>query len=289
MNKEDIINYYNDCKKDYRLIWRLEKVWGLHYGYFEKGDKSLSQAILKMNDQIIKNTNINEKTKILDAGCGYAGTAMYIAEKKKCHIEAITIVDEQVNTAKKVIKEKGLDKYINVSNQDFTKTTFKDNTFDVVYGIESICYAFPKEDFLKEAFRVLKPNGILIILDGYNSKEKEEYSAKEKRIMKKFANGWSFDSLESPKYFINKSKKIGFIKQEYKNITDKALKTSKILYIASFPAYVVDFVGRVFKRRTKYGKGNVDSARNQYIGLKKGLWQYGMFKAVKGEQKGKNN
>ena len=45
MNKEDIINYYNDCKKDYRLIWRLEKAWGLHYGYFEKGDKSLSQAI----------------------------------------------------------------------------------------------------------------------------------------------------------------------------------------------------------------------------------------------------
>ena len=89
--------------------------------------------------------------------------------------------------------------------------------------------------------------------------------------MKKFANGWSFDSLESPKYFINKSKKIAFIKQEYKNITDKAIKTSKILYIASFPAYVVDFVGRVFKRRTKYGKGNVDSARNQYIGLKKGL------------------
>lgn len=281
MDKQDVINYYHDCKKDYQLIWRLDKVWGIHYGYFEKGDKSLSQAILKMNDQIIKNANINEKTHILDAGCGYAGTAMYIAERKNCHIEAITIVDEQVETAQKIIKEKGLDKYINVSEQDFTKTNFKDNTFDVVYGIESVSHALSKKAFLEEAYRVLKPGGTLIILDGFNSKEKDDYSDKEKSIMKKFTHGWAVDSLESSQFFMKESEKIGFVSQEYKNITDKAIKTSKILYAASFPAYAVDFFGRLFKKRTKYGKGNVEGARYQYIGLKKHLWEYGIFKAVK--------
>ena len=92
INNNDIIEYYNDCKKDYKLLWRLDKVWGMHYGYFEKGDKSLSQAISKMNDQIIKYSNISKDSVILDAGCGYCGTAMHIASIINCQIQAITIV-----------------------------------------------------------------------------------------------------------------------------------------------------------------------------------------------------
>ena len=280
MDNKEIINYYNDCKKDYRLIWRLDRAWGMHYGYFDKGDKSLTNAILKMNEQIIKNTPMSEKSIVLDAGCGYAGTSMYIAEKIKCHIEAITIVDEQIKTAKKVIKDKKLDKYINISNQDYTKTNFKDNTFDIIYGIESICHA-DKKAFLKEAYRILKPNGVLIILDGYNTKEKDDYTEKELKYMQKWNRGWAVGSLETGNYFIRESKQIGFVNQEYINITNKVIKTSKIMYLASFPAYIVDFFGRMFKKRTKYNKGNVEAARYQYICMKKNLWEYGIFKAIK--------
>ena len=280
MDNKEIIDYYNDCKKDYRLLWRLDKAWGLHYGYFEDGDKSLTEAILKMNEQILKNASINQKSIVLDAGCGYAGTAIYIALKKKCHIEAITIVEEQVSTAKTIIKEKKLDEYINVTKQDYTQTTFKDNTFDVIYGIESICHG-DKKAFLKEAYRILKPNGILIIFDGYNSTEKNEYTKKELKYMQNWNQGWAVDSLETGKFFIEESKKLGFINQSYTNITDKVIKTSKILYLASFPAYLVDFFGRLFKKRTKYNKGNVKAARYQYISLKNKLWEYGVFKANK--------
>ena len=282
MDNKEIINYYNDCKKDYQLIWRLDRAWGLHYGYFDENDKSLTQAILKMNEQIIKHTSINENSKVLDAGCGYGGTAIYIAEKKKCHIEAITIVEEQVKTAKEVIKEKKLDKLINVSNQDYTNTKFKDNTFDVVYGIESICHGNKKE-FLKEAYRILKDNGILIIFDGYNSKEKEEYSKKELKYLKNWNNGWAVESLETSNFFIEESKKLGFINQEYTNISDKVLKTSKILYYSSFPAVLVNFLRQIVGKSSKYNKGNVKAARYQFICMKKNLWEYGIFKAIRKE------
>ena len=280
MDNNEIINYYNDCKKDYRLLWRLDRAWGMHYGYFDKGDKSLTNAILKMNEQIIKNTSINSKSNVLDAGCGYAGTAIYIADKIKCHIEAITIVNEQVETAKKVISERKLDKYINVSKQDYTNTNFKDNSFDIIYGIESVCHA-DKKAFLKESYRLLKPNGVLIIYDGYNTKEKDKYTKKELKYMKNWNKGWAVDSLETGQFFIDESKKIGFKKQKYVNITDKVIKTSKIMYIASFPAYFVDLFGRIFKKRTKYNKGNVKAAKYQYICMKKNLWEYGYFKAFK--------
>ena len=280
MDNNDIINYYNDCKKDYKLIWRLDKVWGMHYGYFEKGDKSLSKAILKMNEQILKHVNIDENSRVLDAGCGFCGTAMYIAEAKKCHIEAITIVEEQVNTAKKVIKNRKLEKYINVSTQDYTNTKFKDNEFDVIYGIESICHA-DKVKFLKEAYRILKPNGKLIILDGFNTKEKNKYTKNELEIMQHWNSGWAVASLETGDFFIKESKKIGFTNHKFINITNNVIKTSKIMYLASYPAFIVDFFGRILKKRTKYNKGNVVAAKYQYIAMKKKLWEYGIFVAEK--------
>ena len=280
MNNKEIIDYYNDCEQDYRLLWRLDRAWGMHYGYFEKGDKSLTQAILKMNEQIIKHSSINDKSIVLDAGCGYAGTAMYIAEKKKCHIEAITIVEEQVIKANEVIKQKGLDDLINVSNQDYTKTNFKDNTFDLIYGIESVCHG-DKKAFLKEAYRTLKPGGTLLIFDGYNTKEKDKYTKKELKYMRNWNHGWAVNSLETSSFFIEESKKLGFKNQEYTNITDKVIKTSKILYLASFPAVIVDVSGRIVKKRTKYNKGNVKAAKYQYICMKNNLWEYGIFKAIK--------
>ncbi|MDP3445366.1 MAG: class I SAM-dependent methyltransferase [Ignavibacteria bacterium] len=278
MNNDDIIDYYNDCKKDYKLVWRLNKTWGMHYGYFEKGDFRLSKAISKMNDQILKYTKITKDSVVLDAGCGYCGTAMQIAASTKCKIEAVTIVEEQVKTARQVIKSRGLDNNINVTMQDYTKTEFKDNTFDVIYGIESICYANKKE-FLIEAHRLLKKNGTLIMLDGFNSKD--DYTESEQKIMKEWNNGWAVNSLETGDFFINTSNDLGFTNQNYIDITKYAYKTSKKMYTYSYPAFVVDFFGRLFKTRTKFNKGNVRAARYQYIGMKHGLWQYGIFTAVK--------
>lgn len=281
MGKQEIINYYSDCKVDFKTLYRLEKAWGMHAAYFEDGERSLTKGILKMNEQIIIHAPITEGITVLDAGCGYAGTAMYIAERIKCHIEAITIVEEQVKTATKIIKERKLDEYINISVRDYTNTGFPDNTFDVVYGLESICYA-DKPAFLKETYRILKPGGVLIIYDGFNSKEKDEYTSDEWKTMSYCLRGWAVDSLETGRFYIEESKKAGFKDQEYVNITDKVIKTSKYLHQAAIPGYFFDFLGRLFKKRTEYNKGNVEAARYQYICHKKHLCEYGYFRAVKG-------
>lgn len=108
-------------------------------------------------------------------------------------------------------------------------------------------------------------------------KRKREYSKDELKIMKNWNNGWVVESLETGNYFIEASKKIGFENSQYINITKNIIKTSKFMYISSYPAYIVDFVGRCFKKRNKYNKGNVKAARYQYLGLKNNLWEYGIF------------
>jgi len=283
MNKKEIVNYYNDCEVDYKLLWRLKKCHSMHYGYFEKGDFSLSKAIFKMNDQILKHIDPKKGLLICDAGCGYGGTSIYLAGKTKARFEGITIVDKQVKQGNEIAKTYGLEDRVKITKQDYTKTNFKNNSFDVVFGIESICHA-DKEKFLEEAFRILKPNGLLIILDGFNTKEKNKYSEKEFGIMQKWNAGWAVGSLETPAYFTNACEALGFKDIKYTNLTDKVKKTSLIMYLAYFPALLVDGMGRLFRKRTRYNSGNVKAAKYQYLGMKKGLWEYGKFVARKGNK-----
>jgi cyclopropane fatty-acyl-phospholipid synthase-like methyltransferase len=281
MEKEEIIKYYNDCEIDFKMLWRLDKCYGMHFGYFEKGDFSLSKAILRMNDQLLNYIDSEKELTILDAGCGYGGTSIHLAGKTKAKFEGITIVEKQVEKGNEIIKSFGLEERIKITNQDYTKTIFANNSFDVVFGIESICHANNKKLFLEEAFRILKKGGKLILIDVFNTKEKDQYTKKENTILFKMNNGWKVDSLETSDYFVHTSKEIGFENIKFKNITNHIVKNSIILYIASFPAVIVYRFGRLFKIRNKYHAGNVRTARYQYIALKKHLWEYGIFYAEK--------
>jgi ubiquinone/menaquinone biosynthesis C-methylase UbiE len=54
---------------------------------------------------------------------------------------------------------------------DFENMDFNNNVFDIVFGLESVCHANSKEKFIKEAFRVLKNKGKILVADGFASKD----------------------------------------------------------------------------------------------------------------------
>ena len=54
---------------------------------------------------------------------------------------------------------------------NYTNTSFENESFTAITGIESICYAEPKMAFSKEAKRLLKPNGKLAIADNLQGKD----------------------------------------------------------------------------------------------------------------------
>ena len=59
----------------------------------------------------------------------------------------------------------GLEDLVNLSVQDFTQTDFPDQSFDIVFGIESYCHAIEKSAVYQEAFRLLKPGGFFVMID----------------------------------------------------------------------------------------------------------------------------
>ena len=101
---------------------------------------------------------ITDKT-VLDAGCGVGYNAFYFSEKAKL-IFALDINEDNLNTAIEKYPAKNIRLFLgNLENMPFL-----DSTFDVVYSIDVIEHLPNPKQFISEAYRVLKPDGKLIII-----------------------------------------------------------------------------------------------------------------------------
>ena len=74
----------------------------------------------------------------------------------KCH--GLEVSENSVKRSRLFIKNKKL-KNIKTDLWIPSKIPFKNNTFDLVYGMQCVYYNLDFEFFLNEVFRVLKKNG----------------------------------------------------------------------------------------------------------------------------------
>ncbi len=262
-SNEQIIKYYDSCEIDYKILWHLNKSYAFHYGYWDEKVKNFDQALLRTNEIIIEKAKIKKTDRVLDAGCGIGGTSIFIAKKIGCKTEGITICQNQVDKANKLAKKLNVSSLANFSNQDYMNTKFKSGSFDVIFALESVCHS-DKEKFLRESYRLLKKSGRLVLGDFFNSKSR--FSEKEKKLINKWLSGWAVDSLETPLFFETKSKEIGFKNIKYEKINDKVMNSSKRMYLASFPGFIVTYISNFLGIRNKFQEN---------------LWEYGIFYAEK--------
>ncbi len=277
--KQDIIQYYESCEIDYKLIWRLDRCHAVHLGYWDETIQRVSESLIRENEILAQIAHIKKNDRVLDAGCGVGGSAMFLAKNIGCHVTGITIAPGQVASARTNAANYGLSDLTEFHEMDFSKTSFNDRSFDVIWGIESICHADSKKKFINEAYRLLKSGGRLIIADGFASHD--NYNAKDKRTLNNWLRGWSVNFLETSRNFKKYLKEAGFEDISYRDITENAMPSITRLYRYSFPAIIFGKIAEFIRIRNKVQTGNVWGAFYQYKAIKKGLWEYGMIYAKK--------
>jgi len=270
-NNDDVIRYYRIS------AWAFESLWGpdMHYGYWEKGVKNQKQASRRMNEKVVEKINITKDDYVLDAGCGIGGNAVWLAQTFGCKVVGVTITPEQVDTATRRAKEAGVDHLCEFKLMDYMNLEFPDETFSVVMGLESICYANPKSEFIKGVFRVLKKGGRFGMADGFASKE--SYEGNEKRMMGRWMDGWKLNNLDAPTQWLKYARDAGFSTYSYENVTKKVMKSARILFAWSFFSLHWHILDRFFEIK-QYPN---DALWYQYWVIKKGLAEYGIFWATK--------
>lgn len=279
ITNQDIIKYYDECESDYKLLWHLGEQSALHYGFWKEDTRLLREALRNMNDYVLGILNLKPGNTYLDAGCGIGGTAMYASSLCKCTVHGISLSEKQINTAKTKSGSKNLIGSVDFSVQDFCKTSFESASFDGVYGIESICHAFDKKSFFREAHRLLKPGGYLVVADFFESKS--DMNPDEKNLMAKWAESWAVPSFSNFENFIQDAENIGLKLVENNNISQAIQKTARRLYYCFFPGLICHGFLRMFGLRKKTQGRNVWSTYYQYKSLQNKLWDYRVMKFVK--------
>ncbi len=276
---QKIIEYYKDTENAYKDSWDLDNSLAIHYGYWDSTVKTFPQSLLRMNEVMMEAATIKETDTVLDAGCGVGGSSIFLASATGCKVTGITLSERQVEQATKNAKQKKAEDKVDFKVMDYCATSFPDESFDIVWGCESICYADSKERFINEAFRLLKPGGRLVVADGFVSK----FENNDDPIIRQWLDGWQVNYLESPVRFELFMQQAGFGNIIYKNISKEASHSSRRLnrfyYLASL--YLLWKKINFSKPATEMQKKNIKACRCQYKGMKKGLWEYGLIVGTK--------
>ena len=130
---------------------------------------------------------MNKESVVLDAGCG-VGWSSFIFAKKAKRVYGVDYSNEAIEYAKKKYKKNNLSFII----MNVCDLRFDDNSFDIVISFEVTEHLMLEQGkrFIAEAYRVLKPGGLLIgttpIVQGEVGKDQceikhhiHEYSKKE--------------------------------------------------------------------------------------------------------------
>lgn len=117
---------------------------------------------------------------VLDAGCGTGRISVYLSERGYC-VSGIDVSEGLLSVARENAKKRKQD--IKFYHTEGTTLPFEDEEFDIIVGFKILCYIPTRElryDYMKELYRVLKPNGICVITqnvvpDEYIDEAEDEY------------------------------------------------------------------------------------------------------------------
>ncbi|MEG4170176.1 MULTISPECIES: methyltransferase domain-containing protein [unclassified Microcoleus] len=174
----------------------------MHHGYYGPDGnlkKERRQAQIDLIEELLgwagvpSEKALCESYRILDVGCGIGGSTLYLtqkfssiaannlkldgrsdrdfsrsAEQNKTGASVvtatgITLSPVQANRATERAKIAGLDTNVNFLVADALNMPFPDESFDLVWSLESGEHMPDKIKFLQECCRVLKPGGTLIL------------------------------------------------------------------------------------------------------------------------------
>jgi cyclopropane fatty-acyl-phospholipid synthase-like methyltransferase len=274
-----VIEYYDHTRFDYRAVWQNSDNVAFHFGYYDDRIEGHAHALVNSNQVLAEIARIAPGDRVLDAGCGLGGSSCWLAARRGAEVVGITPVAHQVAGARDIAVARALDDRVRFERADYTRTPFPDASFDVVWALESLCHAVDKAAFYREAARLLRPGGRLVVAEYVRASRGNGREAEA--LVRQWLDGWTIPDLDTRDEHLTAAAAAGLAEVRLVDHTASTRRSLRRLYKLACVAWPIDWTLYGLGLRSTAQHGNVVASLRQYQALRRGLWFYGILSAEK--------
>ena len=183
--------YYDQNTSLFLKFSSSTKAQNIHRTLWTDGAQTLDDALNVSNARILKEIESVAQTQahIADLGCGVGASLFYIYPRLQNPAPALglTLSPVQAKLARGSAEQLNLQDQILFAEGDFTSVPLA-NQLDAVYSVEAVCHAVEPEKYFREASRLLRSGGKLILVDDYQTPR--SLMQNETKWLKAYIDGW---------------------------------------------------------------------------------------------------
>lgn len=254
----------------------------IHLGFWDGSTRDHREAALNANRVLASKVDLRPGERILDAGCGAGASAVWLTRELGVRVVGVNLSPGQIYRARRLAHAQGVSDRVSFERQDFTATTFPDESFDVVWAQESVCHVEDKEPFLLEASRLLKPGGRIVVADRFRSAR--PFGAEEEELLEYWLSGWAVPDLPTVGEFAEVARQARLSDIRIEDATAEVWPSLVRMRVKALVGYPSAKALRGLGLCTDAQLAGVRAGLEQFEALGRGLWVYAIFTATKGGQ-----
>lgn len=167
----DVAEYYRESNLGYQVFHSASGSIHMALNYDGQFDRDGYYGQARIVQEYINQAGAK---RVLELASGKGFNSTFLAkENPDIEFVGIDLTPEHVEHSQK--NSQGIAN-LKFEQGNFQNLQFSDDSFDLIFEVESVCHATDMRKVLSEAHRVLKPNGNFVVIDGFRNPDFDNFS-----------------------------------------------------------------------------------------------------------------